>query len=594
MEHIPIFAILISTLGLLIFSRIPADAVALGVIVLLILTGSATPAEALSGFSHPATLIVASVLVLSAGIQRTGIVDGLAVWMRRRAGGSETKFLRLQSLVVGPMSAFLSNTAVVAVFLPMVLTAARERNFSVSRLLMPLSFVSLLGGMCTVIGTSTNIVVANLASDHGLGTLGVFDFTPLGLLIAIPGFLYLVYVAPRFIPDRRHARTLAGDYHLRRYLTEVEVLPGSALAGATLERSRLSTDYDLEVLEIHRGGARLTPYVTSRLHEGDVLLVSAPLGAIRSIQEDQGLQLRSEGKLDLPDLLGGGMLLAEAVVPPGSPLDRRNLKEASFRNKYGVTALALYHHREYIRERVGKVQLRVGDVLLLYGSRTRLQELAGLPEILSVVQVHPPRPRRRLGPVAVAVIGLTVLLAATGWLSLVKAVVGGAALMLLTGCITVREAFRSVDRRTIFLLAGMIALGLSMERTGTAAFFARNVIEEVGRWGPHALLAMTFLATALLTEVLTNNACAVIMTPIAIAAAVDSGLSPLPFVFTVAYAASASFLSPVGYQTNMFVYGPGGYRFSDFARTGWVLSLLAWVMVTLAAPVLWPFYAGTP
>jgi len=588
-EHLTILMILAGALGLLIFSRVPADGVGIGVMVLLILSGSATPAQALEGFSHPATLIVAALLILSGGIQRTGIVDGLAVWMRRRAGRSQSRFLKLQSAVVAPMSAFVSNTAVVAVFLPITLSAARERGYSVGRLLIPLSFASLLGGMCTLIGTSTNVVVAKLAQDHGLPPIRMFDFAPIGLMIALPGLVYLVYLAGRLPAGGHRGERLTRGYHLRRYLTEVEIVPGSHLSGLSLEESELSRLHDLDVLEIHRDGHRMTPGQTTTLLERDVLLVHAPLETIRRIQVSEGFRLRTEAKIDLSDLVGGGMLLAEAVVPPGSPLDRRTLQSAFFRNKYGVTALAVYHDRETIRERVGKMDLHVGDVLLLYGSKKRLRDLAGLPEVLSVVQVHPPRPRRRLGWLALAILAATVLLAATGVVSLVNAVLGGAALMLLSGCLTLREAFRSVDRRTIFLLAGMISLGLAMERTGAARFVARNVIELGGDWGPYAVLAAMYLATMLLTEVLTNNACAVIMTPIAIATARDFGLNPMPFVFAVAYAASASFLTPLGYQTNMFVYGPGGYRFSDFARVGWLLSLLSWGVVTLFAPVFWPF-----
>ncbi|NNF07441.1 MAG: SLC13 family permease [Candidatus Eisenbacteria bacterium] len=590
MEHLAVFAILIFALGFLIFSRLPADGVAMAVIVLLILTGTSTPAQALVGFAHPATLIVASVLLISAGIQRTGVVDGLALWMRRRAGKSQTKFLKLQTAIVTPMSAFLSNTAVVAVFLPLVLTASRDRGYSVSRLLMPLSFASLIGGMCTLIGTSTNVVVAKLAEDHGLGSIGMFDFVPIGIIIAIPGLLYLIYVAPRIVPDRRKQDSMTGDYHMRRYLTEVEVLPEAHLVGKKLLDSGLRQEFDLEVLEIERpGGSRFTPNSATSLAAGDVLLVSVPLNMLRQIQHSTDLRLRTEAKIDLKDLTQGGLTLAEAVVPPGSPLERRTLQSYNFRNRFGVTALALYHQREYIRERVGKSELRIGDTLLLLGTKERLRYLAGLPEVLSVVQVHAARPRRALSWIAVAILILTVGLAASGVLDLVKAVIGGAALMLVTGCLTVREAFRSVDRQTIFLLAGMISLGMAMERTGAASAFALNVIEGIEGLGPRGILAITYVVTAILTELLTNNATAVIMTPIAIAAAEDIGVSPVPFVFAVAYAASASFLSPVGYQTNMFIYGPGGYRFTDFFRVGLVLSLIAGTSVVWFAPMLWPF-----
>ncbi len=594
MEYITLFVILGAALALLVSNRMPADGVGLAVIVALILTGTATPAEAFIGFGHPATLTVASVLVLSAGVQRTGITDGVALWLRRHAWQSEGRLLRLQSVLVAGISAFVSNTATVAVFLPVSLSVARERSFSPSRFLIPLSFASLLGGTCTLIGTSTNIVVASLVVDHHLKPMGMFEFLPVGLAITVVGLIYLTTIAPRLVPDRRPGQDLATAYHLRRFLTEVEIAPGSHLAGRTLERSRLSELYDLDVLEIHRGETRIPASSRTVLQEGDVLLIGAPVDTIRKIQGTEGLRLRSEAKSDLGDILGGGNVLAEAVVPPGSPLEGRSLKASAFRNKFGVTAIAIYHHREMIRDRVGRVPVGVGDVLLLYGPKSRLRDLAGFPEVLSVVQILPPRPRRKLGKVSVLIVGLTVALATTGAVSLLKAVVGGAALMILSGCLSMRETYRAIDRRTIFLLAGMISLGLAMERSGAAAYAARHVMERASGLGPVALLAATFGTTIVLTEMITNNACAVIMTPIAIAAARDFGLDPRPFAFAVAFAASASFLTPFGYQTNMFVYGPGGYRFQDFARVGFPLTLICITVFTLLAPQVWSLTPAAP
>ena len=581
--------ILAGALGTLIFTRLPADSVGMGVIVLLILTGSATPAQALSGFSHPATLMVASVFILSGGVQRTGVSDGLVIWIRRHAGSTEQGFLRTMTGAVAAMSAFLSNTAVVAVFLPMVLQLAREKKHSASRLLMPLSFAAILGGMCTLIGTSTNIVVANLAESHGMEPMGMFDFLPIGLAIALPGLLYLVYFSRYVIPDRRHGSKLETEYPLRKYLTEVELKDDSELIGHTLLESGLSRDFDLDVLEVHRGDTVVEPTPSTILLKGDVLLVHAPLKTIQQIRSSPTLRLRSEGKLDHSYLLGSGMRLVEAVVPPGSPLVGRTLQHYSFRNRFGLTALALYHRREVILARVGKVALRVGDVLLLYGPRTRLKQLADSTEVLTVVQIHPSRPRRRLGPLAVGILAATVIAASFQIIPVMHAMLAGAALMLLTGCIGTREAFRAVDRKTIFLLAGMISLGLSMERTGVAMWFADHVMVIAAQFGPRFLLATTYLVTALLTEVLTNNACAVVMTPVAIATAAALDLDATPFLFAVAYGASASFLSPLGYQTNLFVYGAGGFRFTDFFRSGWPLSLWSLIAVTWLLPLMLPF-----
>ena len=588
MEFLTLFLILGGALALLITERLSPDAVGLGIVAALILTGAATVPEATAGFVHPAVLTVAGLFLLSAGVQRTGVTDRIAVWMRQRRWESARSLLRLQSGVVAAISMFVSNTVTVAVFLPVTLSITRSRGFPASRFLIPLSFASLLGGMCTVLGTSTNVVVSGIAADHGLRPLGMFEFFPVGIVLAVLGILYLVTVGQWLLPERTGPRDLASAYRLRRYLTEVEIVPGSSLAGTVLGESGLSETYDLDVLEIHRGTTRLRPDAGTRLAAGDVLLVRASLATIQAVQEAKGVRIRSEAKVETEDLLGGGTVLAEAVVPPGSPLAGRSLKEAAFRNRHGVTALGLVRRRECIRERVGKIPLEVGDTLLLWGPHRRIRALAARPEVLSVVQTLPPRPRRRLAMLSLVLVGLTVAAAALGWVSLMKAVVGGAALMVITGCLPLRETYRAVDWRTVLLLAGMVSLGMTMERAGAAEYLARHVMEQVAGWGPVALLSATFLVTMVLTELVTNNACAVIMTPLAIATARDFGLDPRPFVFTVAFAASASFLTPFGYQTNLFVYGPGGYKFRDFARVGLPLSLMTWLVVTWMVPRLWP------
>ena len=589
MENIALFSILIVALALLISNRVPPDGVGLAVIVSLILSGRANPGEAFAGFSHPATLTVAAVLILSAGMQRTGVVDVAALWFRRHARAAEKRLLRLQTALVVPISAFMSNTATVAVFLPVVLSITRDRGLSPSRFLIPLSFASLLGGMCTLIGTSTNIVVSTLAQDLGLAPMRMFDFAPVGIVIAFLGFLYFTSIAPRLLPDRGSTDLAAGP-KLRKYLTEIEILPGSHLAERTLGQSMLREHYDLDVLDIHRSGQTVPLTPSTRLEEHDILIVNAALETIRRIQETEGIRLRSEAKIEVGDLAGGGMIMAEGVIPPGSPLENRTLQRASFRNRYGVTAIALYHHRETIRQRVGKTVLHIGDMLLLFGSKTRLRELAGSSEVLSMVKILPPRPRRRLGWLSVLIVAVTVAAAATGLISLVKVAVAGAALMVLTGCLTMRETYRAMDRRTILLLAGMISLGLALQRSGAVDYLARFAMDHASGMGPWVLLAVTYIATAIFTELLTNNACAVIMTPIAIAVAKDFGFDPRPFAFAVAYAASASFLTPWGYQTNMFVYGPGGYRLTDFARVGFPLSLMCFLVVVFLTPFIWPFY----
>jgi di/tricarboxylate transporter len=591
MEMMIVLAILLAALILFVTELIPIDLTALLIMGALIATSILTPEEGVSGFSNPAPVTVAAVLVLSAGLIRTGAISKLGSRMARLGGASEVRLLAVLVPVVGLLSAFINNTAAVAMFLPLVLGIARERKISPSRLLMPLSFAGIFGGVVTYIGTSTNIIVGSIVERAGLERFRMFEFTRLGVLFLIMGTLYLLIVGRKLLPLRRPAESLTEGYHLQGYLTELVVQQGSPLIGKTLQESQLSQTLDIEVLEILRGDQRLWSLLQElRLQENDLLIVKGQLRNILKVREAEGLEIMAEVKLKDHDLESQDVGLAEAVISPGSSLDGLTLKQADFRKRYQATVLAIRRHGGQIREKLGNVRLHFGDTLLVQGRKERLQSLKQNPDFLLIMEdLTAPEFRKSKTPVAILTFLGVVAAAAFDLMPIMVAALFGALLMVLTRCITAQEAYEAVDWKIIMLIAGTLSLGLALEKTGAAELIANRLVLSVGPYGPVAVLSALYLLTSLMTEMMSNNASAALLTPIAISIAGGLGVSPRPFAFCIAFAASASFLSPIGYQTNTLVYGPGGYRFSDYIRVGGPLNLLNWIAATLLIPVFWPF-----
>lgn len=579
-------AITVLAIALFVSGRVRIDLVSLLVLVTLALTGLVTAEEAVSGFANPATVTVLAMLMLAGGLTRTGAAAALGRLFTGLARGGPW---RLASGLMGTaagLSAFVNNTAIVAVLLPLTVKLANDTGQSASKLLIPLSFAAMLGGTMTLIGTSTNLLVHALAQRQGLAGFTMFEFAPLGLVLTVIGLAYMLVVGIHLLPARKTG-TLTEQYRLRDYLTEIAVAEDSKLVGRPLGEA-FGVEHGVDVLGVFRGEQRLVWPQHVTIQAGDLLLVHGPVDALMALKEQPGLELKGEVTLRDEDLTSDEIVLAEAVVGPTSRLRNRTPREAFFRHRYDLAILAIQRQAASLHRRLADTRLSVGDTLLLQGPRRALREAAGPMDLLVLGELDTVVVRRDRMWAAVAIMAAVVGLAAAGaWPVMVTAVAGVAA-MVLAGCLTMQEAYDAVDWSVIFLLAGVIPLGIALERSGAARLLADATVATVGGLGPVAVLSAFYLLASILTELMSNNATAILLTPIAAATAVQLGVDPRPFLVAVAFAASASFMTPLGYQTNALVYAPGGYRYVDYVKVGAPLNLLFWAVATLLIPVLWP------
>ncbi len=585
-----VFGLILLALVLFAYERMRIDATAVLVMTLLMLSGILTPADALSGFSNIATVTVAAMFVLSAGLRQTGALVAVGDGLGRLGKRNSWLALGVMMLTVGVVSAFINNTAAVAIFIPVVVGMARDMRESPSRLLMPLSFASMFGGVSTLIGTSTNLLVNAIAIDAGLEPLGMFEFTALGLILFAVGFLYLL-VAVRFIPRRRAGigQDLTARFEVAPYIAVVRVDDRAPFVGETVADNLLTRHLDVEVIDVHRDGQALSG-VGGQIHlqAGDVLHVRADAPEIHRLLDVEGVGLVPSASPSLDaEIESERDTLIEVVVAPDSQLGGQTIEEVNFPGRHGAQVLAVRQHGR-LRHDLRRTVLRGGNSLLLKINRERLGELRQLEDFVIVSEVVVPRIRRDRMVPALTIIVAVVALAAFDVLPIVVAAVAGGLAMVGIGALTAEEAYEAINWKVIFLLAGVLPLGEAMEKTGAARLLADLLITNLDVLGPLAVLSAFFLLTQLLTSIISNNAAAVLFAPIALSAAARLGVDGRPFVFAVAVAASMSFLTPIGYQTNTLIYGPGHFRFGDFVRIGLPLTLLVWVVASFAIPLIWP------
>lgn len=579
-------AVLILALGLFISEKLPVDVVALLVLATLLVTGVLSPAEAFSGFSSEATITVAAMFVLSAGLQRSGAMLGLGARLAR------IRWPWLQALlvmaVIGPLSAFVNNTAAVAVFLPLVLAASLASRRPASRILIPLSYAAQMGGVCTLIGTSTNLLVNSMIVDAGLPGFGLFEFSELGLIMLAAGVAYLVLVGPWLLPDRT-ANEFQELPELGKYLTELRVRPDSALIGKTTTEVGSAEKFGIMVIAVLRGAGSVPMARATPIELGDVLLAQGDWSKLQEFGKRFGLRLEAENH-QVNANHGGDAVLVEAMIAPNAHLQARTLAEVDFQGGHRAIVLAIHRRGEVLRDKLREVRLAVGDLLLMAVPPEELPRLRQDANVVVVSTKEQEQISWRRAIVALSIMAAVVLVASQGWLPIVaSALVGCIALVLLRG-LTPEEAYRAVDWRVVMLLAGLLPLGLAIQKTGLANIVVTQLMPLLGPQGPLALLAVLYLATMVLTEVMSNSAAAVLLTPVALSSAVALGVDPKPFVIAVMFAASTSFATPVGYQTNTMVYNAGGYRFTDFMRIGIPLNLLFWLLAVIFVPRYFPFH----
>lgn len=582
-----VLGILFGAVLLFISEKFPIDLVALMVLASLLVFGLVTPEQGISGFSNPATVTVAAMFILSAGLQKTGAVSAFGRLLVR-LGRNEFLALVIVMATVGLMSAFINNTAAVAVFIPLVLAVAARRKIAASRLLIPLSYASQFGGVCTLIGTSTNLLVSAISDQAGFGAFSMFEFSRLGLIYFVVGVLYFLLFGRWLLPHRT-SQELTEAFQLGEYITEMRVEDDSPLVGKTVRETRLGADHDVTVVRLLHDKRKIWAPLLQPLDKGDVLLVRGKVKDLMELKASTGLELNAEFKLQGEELQAGDLMLVQALVAPHSRVIGHTLKELDFRNRYNALVLAIQRRGETIREKLNSVPLGLGDALLIQAPREAIEQLRKNDDFIVLGEIEEPSLRKKKVPLVLGIVAFVVVLATVNVMPILVTALLGCIVMVLTRCISLEEAYQAIDWQVIFLLAGILPLGIALQETGAARLIADQAIGLVGNMGPIAVLAVLYLITAILTESMSNNASAVLLAPIAIATAVNLNLDPKPFLMAVTFAASTSFATPVGYQTNTMIYNPGGYKYLDFVRVGVPLNIIFWILAVVFIPRFWSF-----
>lgn len=584
------FLLLLIVIALVFFSFewVSTDVVALGLMLTLVLTGLLPTKEAFAGFGSDTVLMVLGLLIMTSALVHTGVVELVGRSLIRHAGNRTNAMLAAVMIATAGLSAFISNTAAAAFFLPVALGIAAKSKVSPSALLMPVAFASILTSSVTLISTSTNLVISGLMSNAGLAPMGMFELAPVGIPVAVAGLVYMFFIGRRLIPDRAGSEGLLEEFGVRSYITEVLVLPKSPLVGKTLSEANLGRDLDLSVVRVLRDPNQyLWPRQEMVIRAGDVLLVEGARQHVLQVKDTAGIEIRADVTLSDPDLRTEDVSLVEALVVPGSPLVGRTLRSVGFRERYGLQVLGLNRHGRNLLEKLGRTVLRVGDVLLVQGRARSISRLAGgnIVSVLNAVEekrVNRPRAFR-----AMIIFAGSLALAACNVVALPIAVLLGAFAVFVTRCVNPAEAYREIDWRVVILIACMLGLGQAMVHTGAAQYLAGHVASATDGLSPLWLLGGFFVLTVLLTQPMSNQAAAAVILPIAIQTATQLGLNPRTFVMAIAVAASCSYLTPLE-PACLMVYGPGRYRFGDFVRVGGPLTLVIFVLAMVLVPEIWP------
>jgi len=585
-DAILVLGILVGAVALFISEKFPIDFVALLVLGTLLLLGLVTPQEGISGFSNSATITVGAMFILSAGLQKTGATAFVGQLLVRFGRSYFTALVVIMGSIT-VISAFVNNTAAVAVFIPLVMIVANRRKIAASRLLIPLSYASQFGGVCTLIGTSTNLLVSSISNEAGYGAFSMFEFSRMGLILFATGVTFFLVFGRWLLPERQ-AQELAVTYQLGEYITELRVAENSPLVGKSVLESRLGQDHDVTVLRLLHVTQPVWAPLRQALQGGDVLLVRGKLSELMRLRDSAKLELNVAFKLRDASLQTEDLRLVQALVAPGSDLIGNTLKDLDFRNRYKSLVLAIQRRGEPIREKLNSISFRLGDALLVQAHEQQIRAMREDSNFIVLDEV-PGVALRHKAPLVLAILAAVVGLAALNVLPILVTAILGCLAMVLTRCLRLEEAYHAINWQVIFLLAGILPLGIAMQKTGAAGFLAGRAVGMVGDMGPVAVLAVVYLMTSVMTDTMSNNAAAVLLAPIAISTAEQIGVDPRPFLMAITFAASTGFSTPVGYQTNTMIYNAGGYKYTDFLRTGVPLSILFWIMSVIFIPRFWSF-----
>jgi di/tricarboxylate transporter len=567
--------------------RLTVDVITLLLLMGLVITGILTPLEAFAGFSNDIIIILASIFVISGALQQSGIMDTVAARLYLFARGSRNRLLLAVMVIISAISSFMNNTTATAIFIPPVMGVAKSANISPSKILMPMAFASILGGTCTLIGTSTNVAVSGFMSRSGMQPLGLFEITPIGLILLSVGIIYLLLIGQRLLPNYAE-ESLTEEYDIREYLSEVVVPADSTLIGQKIYDSELS-QMGFRILEVLRGDTKFIPDATTFIKSEDVMLVEGKIADLMKVRETADIEIRPERKLLDESLQTDVIRMAEVIVTPQSDLIGKTIKEVNFRLRYGMIVLAFNRHGRLVTEKVGNIPLRMGDLLLIQGPTDQLEYVRRHPDMWVLEEVRPSLKRSRKGIQILACFAAAIIIGGVGWLPLSIAFLGAAILVILLKTITIEEAYEFINWKLIILIGGMTAFGVAMEKTGAAEFLAKWLVEGLEPFGIRIVLAGLFVLTILLTQPMSNAAAALVVLPIAIQTAQKLGANQRSFAIAIMLAASISFIAPFE-PACILVYGPGKYKFMDFIRTGVLLTFILMLVVLFILPVFWPLY----
>jgi len=580
----------ILALALILFAGewLRVDITALVVLISLTVLGLIDFKQAFEGFSNPAVITVIGMFVLSAALVRTGVAAWLGQIILQLAGKSQVRLLITIMLAVGIMSAFMNNIAAVAILMPAVMGLAKRRGIAPTKLLIPLAFSSLLGGLTTLIGTPPNILVSMILIDNGYQPFSMFSYLPTGLAALTVGVAFLAVFGWRLLPEGESRADLADNYGVRQYVSEAMVPPNSPLAGLTLRDSDLGAEFGVTVLAVLRDGERFPALGETQLQADDILMVEGSVEDLLEIMAARGLKILPDD-VEHEEIRPSLLEVAEATIAPRSAIVGHTIKELDFRHRYGLNVIAIRRHEVTLAKKLGDVRLEFGDVLLLQGTGEHMDALRHTNEFLLLEPVDKPVHRTDKAVMAVGIMLLTIILAASGLLHISVAAMVGAVLAVLLGCIDVNEAYGAIEWRAVVLIGAMLPMGTAMQTTGTAAFLANQMVALVGDHGPVMTMAGLYLLTMIITQTMSHAAAAVLMAPIAISLATSLGVAPHPYMMAIAIAASSSFGTPIGHQASVLVYAAANYRFFDFTKVGVPLALLVFAVSMVVIPVIWPF-----
>jgi len=594
MDIILLGVIIVIALVLFITELFPIDVTALVVLGLLLIFGLVTPNESLSGFSNPAVITIGCLFIMSYALQKSHVLEYVIININKIIDKSQTLGMAVYLFCIGIASAVVNNTAIVAIFMPVTIRLADKYNISPSKVLIPLSYAAILGGTLTLVGTSTNLIVNSILVDSSGISLGMLEFAKFGIIKFVVGLIYIFTIGHRLLPSRVAKSSSITDYSLDGYLTEFKINEDSPLCGKTLLDRKINENYDVIVLDVLRGGEIITSNLRSLiLKQGDVLFVKGSFDNFQRLKEIENLALLTDEKLTQKELEQEDHILAECLITDNSELIGQTLQEANFRRSFGSFVLAIRREGEVIRRKLTQFILKPFDTLLVYGPQDRINQLASREGFIVLGKVDASLDSHPLWWLSIFTILFAVIMAIFKIIPIVVGVILGVIALLLARVITPNEAYSSIHWQVIIVIAAFLPMGAAMQKTGLDEIIGNSIGNIVSLFSadliPYFLLAVIYLITMVLTEIASNVATAIIMTPIALTLATQFGFDPRPFIFAVCYAASASFITPIGYQTNLMVFGPGGYRYSDYIKVGLPLGIILWIISVIVIPMIWPF-----